>query len=120
MTTRTVKRIILERVEGRVEETDKKIEVNSFLESDVEIRRMAKTSPTEGYDKVKFTVEFNDGYEYVGRFDMKREHSEYKFDMLINHMVGFLKFLLNHTKDEDEIKKIKDMIEDIEFYKYGY
>ena len=66
--------IIFERAEGLVSECRRE-EFTSFAEVDAHIRKQAQTAPaTGGYDKCDFTVIFQGGEEYSGRFDMQRDH----------------------------------------------
>lgn len=65
-----VKKIVLDRAEGPSSETGVKV-ASSFEEADQILRRWSHTSPKGGgYDKVDFTVYFEDGETYNGRYDM--------------------------------------------------
>ena len=66
-----IKRIILDRVEGRASELAER-EVRSFKEADLILREWAKTAPADrSYHKVDVVVEWENGQSIAHRFDLQ-------------------------------------------------
>jgi len=88
------KTIWVRRAEGRTEEIERDGEhtVSTFAEADEVLKRWAWSAPdTGGYDKCDFKVVYEDGEEYEGRFDLKRDH-RYGENLLGKHMLDFVTF----------------------------
>ena len=75
------KEISITRAEGRISECGK---VHTFVEGEADIWKRAnallirwsKTAPTVGYDKCDFTITYQDGETYSGRYDLKHYSRE--------------------------------------------
>ncbi|MBW5471551.1 hypothetical protein GPJ61_27575 [Brevibacillus formosus] len=94
-----MKQITFARVEGRHEDLFKK-EFDRWLDAEIEINQAALTAPdTGGYDKCDFTIEWQDGNTYKGRFDLQREHSMAQ-SPLKDHVMGFLRFLAGEDRPD--------------------
>lgn len=88
-----VKEIRIRRAEGFHHETKDTYRFSSFTAADVCLRRMARTAPEDGsYNKTDFWVVYANGYQYSGRFDLKREHQA-GANLLSTHMGEFLGIL---------------------------
>ena len=84
-----VREIRLERLEGRCIGPCE-ITVLTYAEADSILRRWSQTAPRGGgYDKVAFTVVFEDGQEYDGRYDLTYQEVGIS---LGRHMQDFLLF----------------------------
>jgi hypothetical protein len=61
-----VARVTLERVEG----IRARACVTSMQAADVVLKNWSRTAPEFGYDKCDFSIDYEDGQRYVGRFDL--------------------------------------------------
>lgn len=86
-----VKSITITRAEGTIEEVDRPKTISSFEEADRVLREWSETAPKElGYDKCDFTITYEDGETYKGRYDLKHWATEYP--NLGKHVREFLTF----------------------------
>lgn len=86
-----VKSITITRAEGPAEECDRPQTVSSFEEADRVLREWSETAPKElGYDKCDFTITWEDGETYKGRYDLKYWATEYP--NLGKHVRDFITF----------------------------
>jgi hypothetical protein len=86
------KLITITRAEGFVEECDKPETATSWLAADAILRRWSNTAPkTGGYDKCDFSIVFEDGQDYKGRYDLK--HWEAETPDLAHHVRSFISYL---------------------------
>lgn len=77
--------------------------VNVWERADKMLATWCETSPKDGsYDKVDFTVIFEDGEDYRGRLDLK--HWSIQSPSVAKHMVSFLTFYAGRTP-ENELPK---------------
>jgi len=82
--------IWMERDEGRVSECGKPKMLPTFAAANWLLSQWAESAPSTGYHKVRFVVTYEDGEQYEGRFDLKKEH---RFGARIaKHMVDYLSF----------------------------
>lgn len=103
-------KIELERLEGPID-LEQYAEVTTWKEADRKLQDWAITAPDLGYEKVRFTVKYEDGFEYTGRFDLKKEH-QFESDMLGRHMKKYLNWISKiNPKRADEVQKILDTYE---------
>jgi hypothetical protein len=85
------KRIVIVRAEGLAELCDKPQECRDWFDANVKLRLNSTTAPTGGgYDKHDFTVTFEDGLEYEGRYDLK--HWSVERPDLAKHVRSFLRW----------------------------
>lgn len=92
-----VKSIRLVRAEGPAEECDKPQTVSSWLEANRVLRQWSETAPREGgYDKCDFTITYEDGETYEGRYDLK--HWSCEPPDLAEHVRGFVTFHAGRRK----------------------
>ena len=91
-----VKEITIIRAEGLSSECGKKHTAKSYAEAEAILTRMAHSAPKSGgYDKTDFTVTFEDGETYDGRYDLKYTRDE----SLAEHMKSFLMWYAGETKN---------------------
>ena len=91
-----VKEIVIIRAEGLSAECGKKHTVTSFADSERILSYMSRTAPQGGgYDKCDFTVTFEDGESYSGRYDLKYERDE----TIAEHMTSFLMWYAGLTQN---------------------
>ena len=92
-----VKGITITRAEGTIEEVDRPKTVSSFEEADRVLREWSETAPKElGYDKCDFTISYEDGETYKGRYDLKHWATEYP--NLGKHVRDFVTFHAGQRK----------------------
>jgi hypothetical protein len=126
-----VKSITITRAEGLIEECDKPVTVSSFQEAQAVLTKWGHTAPKNGgYDKVDFSVVWQDDEPYNGRYDMVYGGHESDGATLASHISNFLTFLAgtrkpDHMKEQDyqnciaryvkenpnHIKEVKDFLE---------
>jgi hypothetical protein len=86
------KTITLVRAEGLINECNKPKVARSWAEANAILFNWSRTAPEHGgYDKCDFTVIFEDGQEYKGRYDLvhyRREHPS-----LARHVKDFVRYL---------------------------
>lgn len=86
------KTITITRVEGYVHECNKPKVAHSWIEADSILHRWSNTAPEHGgYDKCDFTVVFEDGETYEGRYDLV--HWRCEAPNLANHISSFVNYL---------------------------
>lgn len=114
-----VQKISITRAEGPVESTPETVEADSFKRIDIQLFEWSKTAPKGGaYDKCDFTVTFEDGTEYNGRYDLKHFTETQDEGSVIN----LAKRIRDHLKvtslverpshfSDDEWKRYKDFIQ---------
>lgn len=86
-----VKLITITRAEGLIEECDKPETATTFDHANGILSRWSETSPKDGsYDKCDFSVEYEDGENYTGRYDLVHWSKE-RAD-LAKHMLDHLTF----------------------------
>ena len=91
-----VKEITITRAEGPSAECGNKHVVTSFADSERILSAMSRTAPQGGgYDKTDFTVTFEDGESYTGRYDLKYERDE----TIAEHMTSFLMWYAGLTQN---------------------
>ena len=91
-----VKEIVIIRAEGLSAECGKKHTVTSFEDSERILSYMSRTAPQGGgYDKCDFTVTFEDGESYTGRYDLKYTRDE----TIAEHMRSFLTWYAGLTEN---------------------
>jgi hypothetical protein len=85
------KTITLVRAEGLIAECDRPETAKTWAHANA-LFRWSRTAPEHGgYDKCDFTIIFEDGYEYKGRYDLmhyRREHPD-----LARHVRSFMRYL---------------------------
>lgn len=93
MTTATktkVQQIVINRLEGPIG-CDSEYVVSSWSEADTALARESWTAPKSGgYDKTDFTITFENGHTYSGRYDLK--HMSVEFPNLQAHVRDFVRF----------------------------
>lgn len=85
-----VKEIVIIRAEGPTALCGKPQRAGSWIEANTILRQNARTAPKGGaYDKHDFTVTFDDGETYQGRYDL---HFEGPYDLAghVRDMIGYL------------------------------
>lgn len=89
--------ITLTRAEGRIEETGKPIMLHKWQHPDIwaaadkVLFDWSSTAPKDGsYHKVDFTVEYEDGKTYTGRYDLV--HHTRRYPSLAKHVYEFVRF----------------------------
>lgn len=82
----------LNRAEGPITECGE-VNVQSWAMANAQLSKWAETAPEpgNGYDKTDFTVTWEDGEEYSGRYDLKRHDTTYAD--LGAHIADYLRFL---------------------------
>lgn len=91
-------KIKLERLEGRCPVLyEREEEFTRWKDANNALRHWAITAPQEGYDKVRFVIEYEDGFEYEGRFDLERKHFLEFGDLIGTHMKKHLKFCIERV-----------------------
>jgi hypothetical protein len=90
-----VKSITLERAEGPTHECVE-VKLRDYFAANAQLRAWSHTAPISrahgglgGYDKCDFTIEFEDGETYSGRYDLQRHMDE---GLLQEHVQRFVKF----------------------------
>jgi hypothetical protein len=88
------------RAEGRIEEC-KSYTVTTWAKTDSILRSWARTAPDEGqgYNKCDFTVTYEDGETYTGRYDLKRHDMGFT-DLLGYHIRSFVEFCAGQHKPD--------------------
>lgn len=96
--TPVVIEVVLDRVEGPIDECGKVI-VNSLHAADMVIQDWAFGMDEDqgGYDKVDFKVSFSNGSQYAGRFDMKPSHRK-TAEHLKDQMVGHIEWIADNAE----------------------
>ena len=84
--------------------------VSSFAQANAVLRSWAKHAPRRGYDKVWFTIRYEDGAEYRGRYDL--QHTSVELPDLARHLrwtVGFYagKRCPPHSTEEEYRQALK-------------
>lgn len=83
-----VAKIIIRRAEGPCSEC-RTVEVADFPAAEKVLSGWARTAPKGGgYDKCDFTILYEDGQEYKGRYDLTFEREE----TLAGHMLNWLEW----------------------------
>ena len=96
-----VKSITITRAEGLIEECDKPVTVSSFQEAQAVLTKWGHTAPKNGgYDKVDFSVVWQDGEHYNGRYDMVYGGRESDEATLASHIHDYLTFLSGTRKPD--------------------
>ncbi len=72
-----VKSIKITRVEGRIIDTPETVYATTWANANTHLYRMAYHAPTLGYYKCDFTVTYEDGEEYKGRYDLMHISKEW-------------------------------------------
>lgn len=86
-----IKHIEIIRREGWVRQTNISHYAESWKKANRILMDMATTAPEKGgYDKTDFYIEFEDGFKYQGRYDLK--HSSIEFPCLFNHIKDHVLF----------------------------
>lgn len=102
-----VKEIKLNRVEGHPLETKKTHIAHSFFEADGILYSMSKTCSKTCYDKVDFTIVYEDDTEYFGKYDLY--HFSRQMPNLSLHIKQFLNYMANNTdielREKSEVAK---------------
>jgi hypothetical protein len=102
-----VKAITINRAEGLIEECGKPVTVATFAEAQAVLIKWGQTAPKGGgYDKVDFSVVWEDGEHYKGRYDMVYGGMESDGATLASHISDYLTFLTgsrkpDHMKEQD-------------------
>lgn len=110
-----VKEVWIRRAEGLPEECVA-LTLQSIAEADAVLRRWALTAPADGcYDKCDFTIAFEDGDTYSGRYDLKR-HDAGHADLIGRHVRQFVEFYAGlwkppHWSEEDYEREIRRDVE---------
>jgi hypothetical protein len=92
-----VKKITIERLEGRIPYYVKK-EFSSFDEATTWLYQQSPTFPDKGCDKHSLVVEFEDGEIYKGRLDCKRAACEDNDLDVKQHMIEFATWVAGLAK----------------------
>lgn len=101
-----VREIEIRRAEGPTW-TLEDITVGSFREANQKLFDASQTAPeTGGYNKVDFTITFEDGETYEGRYDLK--HWSVEVPDLRKHVVTHLEVLAGYTVPAWMSEKIYD------------
>ena len=88
------KEITLVRGEGPTEECDQPVMVGSYAEASAVLARWARTAPASGgYDKCDFSVSWEDGETYEGRYDLQNTGFNDSGETINGQMHSFLGFL---------------------------
>jgi hypothetical protein len=86
-----IKKIVIIRAEGKIELCGIEQLAKSWKQADEILLEMSETAPKDGgYDKTDFYIEFVDGQEYEGRYDLK--HFTDEIPNLYNHVVDHVSF----------------------------
>ena len=115
-------KMTLNRAEGPSADCGKvELDTMPWALSDAVLREWALTAPDMGYDKVDFTVHFEDGETYSGRFDMQAHHIS-KSGMIAEHIVSFVKFCTgehrpSHMTENDYTVYIQNFVPNTQDYK---
>lgn len=80
--------VTLNRVEGPAGYCGK-MDARTWSEAETVVRMWARTAPEDGYEKVDFTVEWDDGSTYKGEMELERHHAE-RGNVLIDHVIKHL------------------------------
>jgi hypothetical protein len=102
------KTITLVRAEGLIQECNKPKVARSWVEANAILFNWSRTAPEHGgYDKCDFTVIFEDGTDYKGRYDLV--HYRCQHPNLARHVKDFVRYLageLPHwcVKEEDKAR----------------
>lgn len=119
-----LKSITLTRGEGPAEECGKPKTVFSWREADSVLRQWSETAPEcNGYDKVDFTITYEDGETYKGRYDLK--HHRCETPDLAKHVRGFVSFHAGKQKpawmtDEEYQRYVSKMKPEFEHFLEHY
>jgi hypothetical protein len=82
-----------------IETAAPQFEVSSYKEADAALAHLSINAPKNGgYHKCDFTVEFEDGNKYHGRYDLK--HYELELPNLRNHIRDFVNLVAGFEKPE--------------------
>lgn len=94
-----VAKIILERAEGMPHECVKK-EFVSFFTANNQLELWGFTAPEKdnGYDKVDFEIQWEDGETYKGRFDLQKGGRESDGSNLQGHVKGMADYYMGKSK----------------------
>ena len=118
-----IKSITITRAEGLIKECGRPFTANSFIEAQLVLAKWGLTAPKEGYDKVDFIVEWEDGETYSGRYDMVyggKDDSGHSLSQHILHHLAYQaqnKNLQPMSKEEYlAIKRDKTTEEQIRFF----
>lgn len=82
------------RAEGKHDECDIPVLCRDFAQSDIVLKRWAKTAPQNGYDKCDFTVTAS-GNTYSGRFDLHHSHVD-GHNMIADQMKAFVTYQMDN------------------------
>lgn len=93
-----VKSITLTRGEGPAAECDRPQTVSSWTSANRVLRQWSETAPKDcqTYDKCDFTITFEDGETYEGRYDLK--HWACGYPDLAKHVRDFVAFYAGQYK----------------------
>lgn len=96
--------ITLTRAEGPIGECRKPVVVKSFEEAQTVLSEWGKTAPTEGYDKVDFSIEFfheaGKQSPYKGRYDMQFGGLESDGSTLLKHIYDWAKYCIKDPHNQ--------------------
>lgn len=90
----------IKRAEGKSAECFT-IECRTWKAADQMLKLWARTAPEpgQGYDKCDFTVTWEDGETYTGRYDLKRHDQDFP-ELLAYHIRSFIEFYAGTHKPE--------------------
>ena len=101
-----IKKIELERLEGPISSCTS-VECKTFTEANWMLYVWSASAPKDfGYDKYRFSIEWEDGETYTGRYDLvhysrRTDEGTGKPD-LVAHIMGFIDWVINREDNRDD------------------
>lgn len=103
-----VKKIVITRGEGPIEEAGKSVTALNFAAANEALFRMSATAPKSGgYDKTDFVITFADGQTYKGRYDLK--HYLCESPDLSAQVVAYIRFNAGLLAEDELPTHIKNL-----------